>query len=81
MLMQVYLAEELTRKLDRTDYAIKEAEGKLERVRREYESQLAAVRTELAATRRELEHLRAEAERLEKIAQACTPHFSTIHGC
>ncbi|BDA44331.1 hypothetical protein COCOBI_05-5150 [Coccomyxa sp. Obi] len=73
---QVYLAEELTRKLDRTDYAIKEAEGKLERIRREYESQLAAVHAELAATRRELEHLRAEAERLEKTAEACIPPSS-----
>lgn len=79
--MQVYLAEELTRKLDRTDYAIKEAEGKLERIRREYESQLAAVRAEVAATRRELEYLRAEAERLEKTAQACNPSFDIVRSC
>ncbi|EIE26051.1 hypothetical protein COCSUDRAFT_46472 [Coccomyxa subellipsoidea C-169] len=67
---QVYLAEELTRKLDRADYAIKEAEQKLERMRAEFERQLAAVRSEAAAARRDLERLRKDAERQEKSAHA-----------
>ncbi len=67
---QVYLAEELTRKLDRADYAIKEAEQKLKRMRAEFERQLAAVRSGAAAARRDLERLRKDAERQEKSALA-----------
>lgn len=67
---QVYLSEEMTRKLDRADYTIKEAEEKLARIRTEFERQLAAVRAEAAAARRELERLRTDAERLEKSTQA-----------
>lgn len=60
----------MTRKLNRADYAIKEAEEKLARIRTELERQQAAVRAEAAAARRELERLRTDAERLEKSTQA-----------
>lgn len=69
--VKVYLAEEMTRKVDRMDYAIEEAEQKVAQIQQQLKCQLEAVREATAIVRRELERLRADAECLEKSAQAC----------